>query len=147
LLWYGRFLFLGGEVLKAKGKITTVLQLRIMELWADGHSVASIASALDCSEETVKNAKKLESVKQAYYERQNAQITELLPMAVKRLRDILRDDDIQASVQIAAIKEVFDRTHLDKLYENVDKEIKISIEYVGANNGDGEIQQNISGGE
>jgi len=114
---------------KAKGENPTVLQMNILDLWAQGHSNDSIASALNCSVETIRSVKKSEPLKKIFYERQNAQIVDVLPIAIKRLITILRDDDVQAAVHIAAVKEVFDRAHLTELTQIGDKEIKISVTY------------------
>lgn len=107
----------------------TVLQQDILDLWVQGVSNKEIAERLNCSVESVRNVKKNDDYKQQFYERQAAQIIELIPLAVKRLRDMLKDDDVQASVQIAAIKEVFDRAHLSELTDSTDNEIKITVSY------------------
>jgi len=110
-------------------KQPTVLQMDIVGLWANGVNNKGIAETLNCSEETIRKVKKDEELKKIYYERQREQIVELLPIAIKRLRDILRDDCIQATAQIAAIREVFERSHLKELMDNTDKEIKITVSY------------------
>ena len=114
---------------RANGKNVTVLNMDIIELWAQGIPAAEIAIKLNCSVETVNATKKNEVYKKLFYERQNAQIVELIPLAVKRLTDMLKDDSVQASVQIAAIKEVFDRAHLTELLNTDNKDIKITVSY------------------
>lgn len=118
-----------GENMKATGKQPTVLQMDIIENWAAGLSAKEIAGKLNCSEETVKNTKKIESLRKIYYERQSSQIVELIPLAIKRLTGILKDDNTQAAVQIAAIREVLDRSHLSELMDVTDKDIKITVTY------------------
>jgi len=109
-------------------KITT-LQMDIVDLWIKGMSTREIADRLDCSMETVRLAKKREDLKQMFYDRQREQIVELIPLAVKRLRGILEDSSVQATAQIAAVKEVFERAHLSELTDGANKEIKISVSY------------------
>jgi len=113
----------------SKGKNVTVLNMDIIELWAAGVSAKDTAERLNCSAETVRGVRNNDEFKRMFYERQNAQIIELIPLAVKRLTEMLKDDTVQASVQIAAIKEVFDRAHLTELTQIGDKEIKISVTY------------------
>lgn len=113
----------------AKEKRLTALQLDIVGAWVAGLSTKEIADKLECSVETVRLAKKNEELKQIYYDRQREQIIELIPLAIKRLKNILRDDDVQATAQIAAVKEVFERSHLKELTDNTDKEIKITVSY------------------
>ena len=114
---------------RASGKQPTVLQMDIIELWAAGVPGADIAAQLGCSVETVNATKKNDTYKRLFYERQNAQIVELLPLAVRRLTEMLKDDTVQAAVQIAAIREVFDRAHLTELLDAGNKDIKITVTY------------------
>jgi hypothetical protein len=114
---------------KASGKQPTILQMDIVNLWILGLSVKEIADKLNCSAETVRSVKNNDTYKQIYYDRQREQVVDLLPLAIRRLRDILRDDETQASVSIAAIKEIFDRAHLSELTDNVDKQIQVKISY------------------
>ena len=107
----------------------TVLQMDIVENWVAGLTNKEIAEKLDCSTETVRLAKKNDTLKHIYFDRQREQIIELIPLAIKRLRNILRDDDVQATAQIAAVREVFERAHLSELTDNADKEIKITVSY------------------
>ena len=113
----------------AREKNPTVLQMDIVGLWASGLSTKDIAEKLNCSTETVRGVKKNDDLRQIFYERQSEQIIELVPFAIKRLRHILRDEETQASVAIAAIKEVFDRAHLTELTKTGDSEIKITVAY------------------
>jgi len=110
-------------------KQPTALQGNIIKLWADGLSNAEIAAHLACSTESVRTVKKNPDFKKLYYERQHEQIVELVPLAVQRLRSILKDDKVQATAQIAAVREVFERAHLTELTDNTDKEIKITVSY------------------
>lgn len=90
---------------------------------------ADIAAQLGCSVETVRSVKANDVFKRQFYEQQNAQIVELIPVAVKRLADMIKDDSVQASVHISAVKEVLDRAHLTDLLDNTDKNIKITVSY------------------
>jgi orotate phosphoribosyltransferase-like protein len=110
-------------------KNPTVLQMDIVGLWVMGLSTREIANKLDCSDETVRLVKKNDDLKQIYYDRQREQVIDLIPLAVKRLRTILRDDEVQATAQIAAVREVFERARLTELTENADNEIKITVSY------------------
>ena len=114
---------------KATGKRPTVLQNDIVELWAAGVGTGDIAERLGCSAETVRSVKANDTFKRIFYERQNAQIVELLPLAVKRLQDMLTGEKVQDSVVIAAIKETFDRAHLTELLDAGGKDIKITVSY------------------
>ena len=100
----------------------------ILDLWVQGLSTREICSKLNCSDETVRLVRKNEELKKIYYDRQREQVIELIPLAIKRLREILRDDEVQATAQIAAVREVFERAHLE-LTDNIDKEIKITVSY------------------
>lgn len=114
---------------KATGKNPTVLQMDIIDLWTQGQSNEEIALRLNCSVQTVKDTKKIDSLKQIFYERQNAQIEELLPLAIKRLTNLLKDDKQMGTVHIAAVREVLDRSHLKELMDNSNKDIKITVTY------------------
>jgi hypothetical protein len=118
----------GDKVGVAKGKVVTVLNMDIIELWVQGVSASDTAERLNCSLETVRAVRNNDEFKRIFYERQNAQIVELLPLAVKRLRDMLTGEKVQDSVVIAAIKETFDRAHLTELLDT-GKDIKITVSY------------------
>ena len=107
----------------------TALHGNIIKLWADGLSNSQIATQLGCSTESVRSVKKNPDYKKLYYERQHEQIVELIPCAISRLRSILKDDTVQATAQIAAVREVFERSHLSELMDNTDKEIKVTVTY------------------
>jgi orotate phosphoribosyltransferase-like protein len=112
----------------AKGN-PTVLQLNIVDLWVQGFSTKEICDKLQCSDETVRLVRKNDELKQIYFDRQREQVIDLIPLAVKRLKNILRDDDVQATAQIAAVREVFERAHLSELTDKTDNEIKITVSY------------------
>jgi len=114
---------------KKADKRTTALQLDIVDLWVKGLPTREIADKLNCSMECVRQVKKRDDLKQIYFDRQREQIIELVPLAVKRLRGILEDPYTQATAQIAAIRETFDRAHLSELTDSADKEIKITVNY------------------
>ncbi|MDR1754261.1 MAG: LuxR C-terminal-related transcriptional regulator [Eubacterium sp.] len=107
----------------------TALHGEIINLWVSGLSNAGIAAQLGCSTETIRNVKKNPDYKQTYFEKQREQITELIPLAVKRLRDILTSNKHNGSTHIAAVREVLERSHLTELTANPDKEIKVTINY------------------
>jgi DNA-binding CsgD family transcriptional regulator len=113
----------------AENQPKTALQGNIIQLWANGLSNAEIAAQLGCSTESVRSVKKNPDYKKLYYERQHEQIVELIPLAVTRLRSILRDDTVQATAAIAAVREVLDRSHLSELMDNTEKEIRITVNY------------------
>jgi DNA replication protein DnaD len=130
-----------GDLMSKKEKEPTLLQQRIVEMWANGVKNSDIAAELGCSIETVRLVKKNPDLKKNFYERQRENIVGLVPMAINRLKNILQDDKTQASVVIAAIKETLDRANLNEVLDAGDKEIKISIEYVdkAVNDGNSEI--------
>ena len=107
----------------------TELQYKVIDLWVQGVSRQEIADTLGCSLVTVDQTKADPVLKQRYYERCNAQIEELVPMAISRLRAILSDDKQQGSVHVAATREVLDRSHLKELLDVANKEIKVIISY------------------
>ena len=113
----------------ASGKNPTVLQMNIIDLWAQGWKENEIAIRLECSKETVRSVKKNETFKKMFYERQNTQIVELLPLAVQRLKNLLEAKNTQGTVLIAAVREVLERSHLSELMDTTDKEIKITVTY------------------
>jgi len=108
---------------------TTALQLDIVERWVQGMSTRDICEELKCSAETVRLVKKREDLKEIFYARQREQVIDLIPLAIRRLKDILRDPDTQATAAVGAIKEVFERAHLSELTDNADREIKITVTY------------------
>ncbi len=42
---------------------------------------------------------------------------------------ILENDKVQASVHVAAVREVLDRSHLKELLDKVDSEIHVTVSY------------------
>jgi orotate phosphoribosyltransferase-like protein len=107
----------------------TVLQEDIFRLWVQGLCTKDICQQLECSDETVRSVKKNETYKKLFYERQRDQVIELIPIAIRRLKDILHDPDAKEDAQIKAVKEVFDRARLNELTDDPDKEIKITVSY------------------
>lgn len=114
----------------AKKRITS-LQLEILQEWANGLKNKEIAEKLECSVEAVVKAKADPDIKKMFYEKQNEQIEELLPLAVKTLGDLLKNPKTMATVKIAAIREVFDRSHLKELLADDEKDhnINLNIKY------------------
>jgi DNA replication protein DnaD len=113
----------------SRDRNTTKLQLDILDLWVRGLSTREISEQLQCSRETVRLCKKDEKLKQIFFDRQREQIIELVPFAIQRLRHILRDDSVQPSVQISAVREVLERAGLSEITDKVDKDIKIMVSY------------------
>jgi len=113
----------------ARGARETALQMNIVELWAQGKKRQEIATELGCSVPMVDKVKADPELKRAYYERCNAQIEELVPEAIQRLKSILTDDEQQGSVHVAAVREVLDRSHLKELLDVTEKKIEVIISY------------------
>lgn len=110
-------------------RMGTALQLNIIELLAEGKSRQEIAEILGCSVQSVSNAKNDDKLKQLYYEKCNDKVEALVPVAIKRLADILADDTQQGSVHVAAVREVLDRSHLKELLDVATKEVKVIVSY------------------
>lgn len=110
-------------------KMPTVLQMNIIELWANGDSTATIAEKLNCSESTIKKAKADPDLKQQYYSVCNEKIEKLVPLAIQRLDRLITDDSQQGAVHIAAVREILDRSHLKELTEKLNTQIDITVRY------------------
>jgi hypothetical protein len=115
----------------AKDKKTnpTVLQLDIVGLWVQGLSTREIADTLNCTPEHVRQVKKNDEFKQIFFERQREAVTELIPFAIKRLKNIIRDDEVSPATHIQAAREIFSMAHLDELTDKPDNEIKVVVVY------------------
>ena len=122
-------------------KTPTALQAQIIRLWADGMKSAEIAAKLSCSIESVRLVRKTPIFKEMCNERRREQVFDGVPLAIKRLLDILRDDSQKGSDHIAAAREILERSRLFDSMDAANKEVKINIEYVGkaTDNGDSEI--------
>lgn len=107
----------------------TALQLNIIELLAEGKSRQEISDILGCCLKSIDDAKGDPELKRLYYEKCNAQVEQLVPLAIQRLHGILKDDSQQGSVVIAAVREVLDRSHLQELLDKPDNEIKVVVSY------------------
>ena len=114
---------------RAAGKRITKLQLDILELWAQGISDKDISEKLECTIETIRNTKKIESLKKMYSERQSDLFVDAVPFAVQELVRIVKSPMQPAMAKIAAAKEIIDRAGLSTLLDNTDKEIKITVSY------------------
>jgi len=110
-------------------KQPTALQANIIKLWADGLQSKEIAAKLSCSLESVRVVRKTPEFKELCNERRREQVFDGVPLAIKRLLDILRDDSQQGSVHIAAAREILERSQLFKDVGNIDKEIKVTVSY------------------
>lgn len=117
---------------KGKGKRRfTALQLEIIEKLTDGLSQAATAEQLGCSPKTVCSVYNDPDIKVLYFQRCADKVQGLVPVAIKRLADILADDEVQPSVHIAAVREVLDRANLEQFIEEKKAEpIKVEIEYI-----------------
>jgi transposase len=112
------------------GQRETTLRLEIIDCLVRGMSRQEIAKELDCSTRTVDRAKNDPELKQQYYERCNEAINDLIPIALKRLRKLLESDKTQATAQVAAVREVLDRSCLKELLNNTENnDIKVVISY------------------
>jgi hypothetical protein len=103
--------------------------MKVAELLMAGKTRREVADELKCSLKTVDAVKSDPDYKQMFYEKYTAQIEQLVPVALVRLRQLLEDDKTQATAQIAAIREVLDRSCLKELLEKVDQEIKVVVSY------------------
>lgn len=110
-------------------KRETALQLDIIEMWVQGKSRQEIADTLGCTLKTVDNVKGDPELKQAFYRKCNAQIEELVPLAVQRLDKLIKDDKQQGSVHISAVREILDRAHLRELTEALTASVEITVRY------------------
>ena len=107
----------------------TVKQIQVLELLVQGFSRKEIADKIGCSVKTVDAVKGDPELRQIYYQRCNDQVEQLLPLALRRLKDIITDDKQQGSVHIAAIKEILERSHLRELTDDSNKPINVVISY------------------
>jgi len=107
----------------------TELQFKIIDLLVEGMSRKEIADKLGCSLVTIDTTKADPDLKRRYLEKCNEQISDLVPLAIQRLHKLIRNDKTQASVQVAAIKEVLDRSHLRELINVEAPEIKVTVSY------------------
>ena len=107
----------------------TELQYKIIDLLVEGKKRKEVAEIAGCDIQTVDRIKADPDLRQRYYERCQEAIQDLVPLAIYRLRELLRDDKTQGSVHVAATREVLDRTHLREILENTNKEIKIVVSY------------------
>lgn len=109
---------------------TTTQQMDIISLWVEGKSRQEIATICGCSLRTVDGVKSDPELKRLYYERCSQQIENLVPLAIQRLYKLLHNDKTQATAQIAAIREVLDRSHLKELLNaNENKDIRVVVSY------------------
>ena len=113
---------------RAKGN-PTVLQMDIIDLLSQGLSTKEVCAKLDCSPETIRVIKSNSDLKQLFYNRCREQVSNLIPVAIKRLRNILNDDNALATAHLAACKEVLERSHLSELTDNTNTEIKVTVSY------------------
>ena len=107
----------------------TAQQMAIMEYLAKGMKRQEIAAAVGCNVQTVDRVKADPALKEAYYKRCKGEIDDLVPLAIKRLKAILESETAQSSVQVAAIREVLDRSYLKDLMTVTQSDIKLRITY------------------
>ena len=70
-----------------------------------------------------------EVARDLYFEEISAEVLTLLPVALRRLREILENDDEKGTVYMAAIREVFDLSNIAENIEGDEKEIRVEIVY------------------
>lgn len=107
----------------------TKLQMDIVELLAQGLTRHEIAEQLGCSVGTVSDVRNDPDLKQKYYELCNQQVEQLVPLALKRLKEILENDKANGSVHVAAVREVLDRSHMKELLDATEKKIEVIVSY------------------
>jgi hypothetical protein len=110
-------------------KRPTNLQIDIIHGLAAGMSTKEICAELSCSSETVRLVKNNPELKEIYQKRCYDQFGELVPLAYKRLKDLLNCETTQGSVVIAACREVFEISKVKELADNTDKQINIKVSY------------------
>ena len=109
-------------------KRTTTLQLDILDAWLQGMNRKDIAAKLGCTTRTVDATKSDPEIKRQYYERCSNILEDLLPLANNKLRELITDPSVQASVQFAAASKVVDRYYIGESSENKDINIVVSYE-------------------
>ena len=107
----------------------TVQQLQIMECLAKGMKRREIAATVGCHIQTVDKVRADPELKELFYKRCKTEIDELVPLAIKRLKTILENDKAQESVQVAAAREVMDRSYFKELASAAQSEIKLTVSY------------------
>jgi len=110
-------------------KRLTCLQEEIISGLAAGMSTTEISKELKCSRETVRLVKNSPELKEIYKKRCFEQFGDLVPLAYRRLKGLLTDDDTQGSVVLGACKEVIELSGVKELADNSDREIKIVVFY------------------
>lgn len=112
---------------KTKGK-PTLLQKKIIEYLVNGWKPKDIAIELDCNPVTVYKTKTIPELRQYYNEQCNDKLKDLLPIALKRLQELLEDNTQQGSVHIACIKEILDRSKISELTDT-QKNYNVVVSY------------------
>ncbi len=112
-------------------KKMTEKQELILKYWIEGKGVKETAELVGCSMANVTQTKGKDEIKKIYYETMQAQLDELLPMAIKRLTSLLQEDNnIQASVALGAVREVLDRSYLKELLTTeTEPTLNLNIKY------------------
>jgi hypothetical protein len=112
----------------AKGTPTN-LQMDIISGLAAGMTSKEICAELSCSSESVRLVKNNPELKALYQKRCFEQFGDLVPLAYRRLKDLLNDESTQGSVVIAACREVFEISKVKELADNTDTQINIKVSY------------------
>lgn len=110
-------------------KFGTALQMNVIKLLVEGKSRSEIAKELGCCLKTVDDVKADKDLRQLYYQQCNDAVESLVPLAIRRLKNILENDKQQGSVHIAAVKTVLEQSHLKELLDTTDKNVNITISY------------------
>lgn len=113
----------------------TILQLAIVEAWADGLSSSEIAKKCNCSIDNVYKVKQLKHLKYMFYEKQQEKVQELTPLAIQKLAGLLKAENTPPNVLLATAKEILERSHINELLEienakPIEHDISIKVEYV-----------------
>ena len=107
----------------------TAQQMAILECYAKGMKRKEIAAHVGCNVQTVDKIKADPELKELFYKRCKGEIDELVPLAIKRLKVILESETAQDSVQVAAAREVLDRSYLKELATVTQSDIKLTVSY------------------
>lgn len=114
----------------------TELQANILSLWAGGIKPAVIAEQLKCSRNTVYSIMRRKETRKLFYQAQAEGIRDLVPLAIKRLKDVLEDKKTPAPTVVTAAREVLDRARVNEQAGLVENEISVTVVYQGKVNHD-----------
>jgi DNA replication protein DnaD len=110
-------------------KRLTCLQEDIVNGLAAGMTISEIAGELNCSKESVRLVKNNPELQETLKRRRHDYFGELVPLAIKRFKKLLTDDETQASVVLGACKEVFEISGFKESADNTNNQINITVSY------------------